>query len=82
MRCLIMCRGLTAAQRVASVLGHFGIGAYQMRAPENLSIHGCTYAVQVSSHQLRSALNRMREYSLPITKVYCQSGEGYSEAAI
>ncbi len=82
MTCLIMCAGLTSAQRLTFVLERSGVGAYVVRPPQNLTSNGCSYAVTVKNRQLQDALKVMRENRLPIRKVFCKKGDGYREAPL
>lgn len=79
MTCLIMCRGLTGAQQVKSLLTNACIGAYMVRPPLHLTGEGCGYAVEVKSERLDKAVEMIKESRLPVRRIFCKDGERYHE---
>ena len=79
---LIICRSLTHAQRMASVLERAGIRAPIQRAPKLASDEGCSHALRVSEHQLAKALTLLNRADMTPTRVFLHDIRGeYREVA-
>jgi len=79
MRCLLMCRSLTYAQKAQRKLENAGIGAGILRAPKELSERGCAYCVSVSVRNGERAAGILRDAGLLYGKVYLQHDGGKTE---
>ena len=78
---LIVCRGLTQAQRTAAVLERSGVNARILRTPRQVSEHGCSYSVKIAQRSLNTALTALRRSDLTPTRVFLIAGDGsYREA--
>ena len=73
---LIICRSLTYAQRVASVLERAGIRAPIQRAPGAASEEGCSHAVRVSEKQLGNALKVLNRMEMSPNRIFIQTAAG------
>ena len=65
-------RSLTAAQRGQAACWKHGIGTKLVRAPRNLSVRGCGYALQVSSGTAEQVSLILRLEQVPFGHVYRQ----------
>ena len=80
---LIICRSLTHAQRMASVLERAGIRAPIQRAPKLVADEGCSHAVRVAEQQLNKALSILNRTELAPSRVFVQQMTGeYREVAL
>lgn len=67
--CLIVCRSLTTAQRMARLLDRSGISASVLRLPGMIDGSGCGYSVKVSERNLADALIVVRRAGMNPVKV-------------
>ena len=76
---LIMCRSLTKAQSSARLLESAGITARVVKAPQELSVAGCGYALSLY-RKFEEAVELLKKNNLLNGKLYRRSeGEGYTE---
>lgn len=73
---LIICRSLTYAQRVASVLERAGIRAPIQRAPSLVAEDGCSHAVRVAEKQLGVALKTLNRADMTPNRIFLQTMGG------
>lgn len=67
---LILARSVTYAQRMQRALERAGIRCRIQRAPRDLTNLGCAYVVEVSAHELASALTVIHREGLGPVQVY------------
>ncbi len=80
---LIMCRSLTYAQRISSVLERAGITTRILRAPAEISRKGCGYSVKIGRQTLSRALPVLRQSRLPFEGIDVASPDyGYREVEL
>lgn len=80
---LIVCRGLTQAQRTAVVLERSGVNARILRTPRQVAERGCSYSVKIAHKSLNTALAALRRGDLTPTRVFLTESEGsYREVAL
>lgn len=80
---LIVCRGLTHAQRTAAVLERSGVPGRILRTPRQVAEQGCSYSVKIAQRSLNSALTALRRSNLTPTRVYLTDSDGsYREATL
>ena len=70
---LIMCRSLTKAQSSARLLESAGITASVVKAPQELSVAGCGYALSLY-RKFEEAVELLRKNKLLNGKLYSRSG--------
>ena len=75
---LIMCRSLTHAQRSARLLERQGISAAVIKAPQELSRHGCAYAVSLHK-RFDEAVQLLRKNDMLTGKLYMRKYDKYIE---
>ena len=78
MKILIMCKSLTHAQRAARLLERSGISAGVVKAPQQLSAGGCSYAVSLYRHT-DEAVGILRRYGLIEGKIFARRDDGSYE---
>ena len=76
---LIMCRSLTKAQSSARLLESAGITASVVKAPQELSVAGCGYALRIWASEIEPATALLNERQIPIRRVYLQKNDGVLE---
>lgn len=80
---LIVCRGLTQAQRTATVLERSGVNARIARTPRQVAEQGCSYSVKIAHKSLNTALAALRRAGLSPTRVFLIASDGsYREAEL
>jgi hypothetical protein len=80
---LIVCRGLTQAQRTAAVLERSGVNARILRTPRQVAERGCSYSVKIAQKSLNTALAALRRAGLTPTRVFLTDSDGsYREAEL
>jgi len=67
---LILSNSLTYAQQGASILECTGMRAFVVRAPKNISLTGCTYALKVSGGMGGRASSVLRQKHIPHGRIY------------
>lgn len=80
---LIVCRGLTQAQRTAAVLERSGVNQRLLRTPKQVSSRGCSYSVKIAHKSLNTALAALRRAQLSPVQIFVAEGDGsYREAVL
>ena len=77
--CLITFRSNTPVQRAESLLRRAGINCGLQRTPKWMEEKGCGYSLRVSVGQVQTAIDLLKEQSLPFRKVYCMRENGTAE---
>ena len=72
---LILCRSVTSAQRSARILEGALIRASVTKAPRELSLSGCGYALELNS-KLEEAVSLLRKKDMPFGKVFVREESG------
>ena len=67
---LILSNSLTYAQQGVSILNCAGIRAFVVRAPKNISLTGCAYALKVSSGMGSRASFVLKQKHVPHGRIY------------
>ena len=79
---LIMCRSVTSAQRCVHLLERSLIRAAVVKAPRDLTAHGCGYAIRLHG-KLESAVALLRRNAMPIGRIYEIGADGeYREVSV
>ena len=80
---LLLCRSITHAQRMNTLLERSGISAPYYRAPSGLTDRGCSYAVRVGTDYFSAAVRILRAGGLSPMRVFYSAGDGaYREVTI
>ena len=80
---LIVCKGLTQAQRAAAVLERSGVNQRILRTPSQVSERGCSYSVKIAHKSLNTALSALRRAGLSPTQIFLAQSDGsYREAVL
>lgn len=79
---LLTARSITHAQRMRSVLGAVGIHGRMDRAPLELTMQGCTYALRLPSANLTQAMTVLQQSHLKPLRIYVFRGGRYREVNI
>ena len=79
---LFLARSITHAQRMSNLLEQGGVSARIFRPPLRVSERGCSYALYIFSHQLRTAKMLLREAKLYPTRVLVDKKGEYSEVSL
>ena len=69
-------RSATYAQRGESLLNRAGIRCNLHRTPRWMESQGCGYALWVRTDDIAFGVGLLRQQSVPLRRVYVQSGEG------
>ncbi len=77
--CLIVCRSVTYAQRMARALEKRGFSANMVRLPAGLPGIGCGYGVKIPGSQIAQALVSVKELGFPASRVFCEFQNGQME---
>ena len=72
-------RSATYAQRGESLLNRAGIRCNLHRTPRWMESQGCGYALWVRTDDIAFGVGLLRQQSVPLRRVYVQSGEGVLE---
>ena len=72
-------RSATYAQRAESLLNRAGISCNLHRTPRWMESQGCGYALWVRTDDIAFGVGLLRQQSVPLRRVYVQSGEGVLE---
>ena len=72
-------RSATYAQRGESLLNRAGIRCNLHRTPRWMESQGCGYALWVRTDDIAFGVGLLRQQSLPLRRVYVQSGDGVLE---
>ena len=72
-------RSATYAQRGESLLNRAGIRCNLHRTPRWMESQGCGYALWVRTEDIAYGVGLLRQQSLPLRRVYVQSGDGVLE---
>ena len=72
-------RSATYAQRGESLLNRAGIRCNLHRTPRWMESQGCGYALWVRTDDIAYGVGLLRQQSVPLRRVYVQSGEGVLE---
>ena len=73
---LLLCRSITHAQRMSTLLERSGISAPYYRAPSGLTDRGCSYAVRVGTSQYPAAVQLLKAGGLPPMRAFYSAGDG------
>ena len=77
--CLITFRSVTPAQRAESMLRRLGLECSVQRTPRWMEERGCGYCLRVRPTEVSESLRRLREGSIPFSKVYTRRENGAVE---
>lgn len=77
-RYLITCRSLTSAQKSSKLLEKYGIIASVIKAPQELTGRGCSYALGLN-RDLEKAGEILRKNNLLTGKVFVNRGGNFTE---
>ena len=72
-------RSATYAQRGESLLNRAGIRCNLHRTPRWMESQGCGYALWVRTDDIAYGVGLLRQQSVPLRRVYVQSGDGVLE---
>ena len=67
---IIMCRSITYAQRGQRLLERSGISAYINKAPQNVSLEGCSYGIRIMRKNLFKALEILHKGGVKTGRVF------------
>ena len=73
---LLLCRSITHAQRMSTLLERSGISAPYYRAPSGLTDRGCSYAVRVGTNPYQMAVQILKAGGLPPMRAFYSAGDG------
>lgn len=73
---LLLCRSITHAQRMSSVLERAGVRGRILRPPLGLTDRGCSYAVWVGKPNLEAAMQILRAEQLLPERIFYAVGDG------
>lgn len=73
---LLLCRSITHAQRMRSILERAGISGQIFRPPVALTERGCSYAVRIGTHYLPEAMRQLRQAQILPERVFYAAGDG------
>lgn len=77
-----MCRSVTSAQRCARLLDRALIRTAVVKAPKELTAHGCGYALRLHG-RVDKAVVLLRKNAMPIGKIFAYEPDGeYREVSI
>lgn len=75
---LITCRSLTSAQKCLRLLERYGISSSVIKAPQELTGRGCTYALGLN-RDIEKAERLLLKNNLLTGKIFVNRGGNYTE---
>lgn len=74
--CLLVCRSLTYARRIAQVLGRHGIVCDVIRTPRSIARDGCGYSVKFGADKLKSVIGILKDEGVTAPEIYRRNEDG------
>lgn len=71
---------LTAAQKARYSCSQYNISAKIIRLPNTISLHGCGFALQISSSEAKQAALILKLEKIPYQYAYQVNGDHFQEA--
>lgn len=73
---IIMCRSLTYAQRASKALERSGISSAITKAPQGVTVSGCSFGVRVQGKHVKNALETVKKSGITVGKIFSLDESG------
>ena len=82
-RYVVMCKSLSFAQRGQRLLAANNIVSYIVKAPQNLSLEGCSYGLKIKAMYIDKTLLILKSSGIRVGKVFGINSNGsFTEVAL